>query len=42
MSLKGVIPGQDFQKAFLSMWFGTQPVTPTLKKALLRGDPGTD
>jgi hypothetical protein len=34
-SLKGVIPGRDFQQAFLSMWFGSQPVMPSLKKALL-------
>ena len=36
-SLKGAIQGRDFQKAFLSMWYGTQPVMPSLKKALLGG-----
>lgn len=36
-SPKGAIKGRDFQKAFLSMWFGSQPVMPSLKKALLGG-----
>ena len=36
-SLKGTIQGRDFQKAFLSMWFGPQPVMPSLKKTLLGG-----
>lgn len=34
-SLKGTIPGRDFQKAFLSLWFGSTPVMPELKAALL-------
>lgn len=34
-TLKGTIPGRDFQKAFLSMWFGSNPVMPSLKTALL-------
>lgn len=34
-TLKGSIAGRDFQKAFLSMWFGTNPVMPSLKNALL-------
>lgn len=33
--LKGTITGRDFQQAFLSMWFGSTPVTPQLKAALL-------
>lgn len=33
--LKGTIAGRNFQKAFLSMWFGSQPVMPSLKSALL-------
>jgi hypothetical protein len=33
--LKGTIAGTDFQKAFLSMWFGSTPVQPDLKAALL-------
>lgn len=33
--LKGTISGRDFQKAFLSLWFGSQPVMPSLKKDLL-------
>jgi len=32
---KGTIPGRDFQKAFLSLWFGPNPVAPDLKTALL-------
>lgn len=31
----GRIPGRDFQKAFLSLWFGTRPVSAELKTALL-------
>ena len=34
-TLKGTIQGADFQKAFLSMWFGSNPVMPGLKTALL-------
>jgi hypothetical protein len=34
-ALKGSVPGADFQKAFLSMWFGTKPVMPSLKSELL-------
>lgn len=33
--LKGTIPGRDFQRAFLSLWFGSNPVAPDLKSALL-------
>jgi hypothetical protein len=32
---KGTIPGRDFQRAFLSMWFGSNPVATDLKTALL-------
>ena len=32
---KGTIPGRDFQKAFLSLWFGSNPVAADLKAALL-------
>lgn len=32
---KGTIPGRDFQKSFLSLWFGSNPVAPDLKAALL-------
>ncbi|MDX2080229.1 MAG: chalcone isomerase family protein [Terrimicrobiaceae bacterium] len=32
---KGTIAGTNFQQAFLSMWFGSNPVTPELKAALL-------
>jgi hypothetical protein len=32
---KGTIPGRDFQKAFLSLWFGSKAVSPDLKTALL-------
>jgi len=34
-TLKGMIAGRDFQKAFLSLWFGSNPVSPALKAALL-------
>ena len=32
---KGTIPGRDFQKSFLSLWFGSNPVAADLKNALL-------
>lgn len=32
-----VIKGRDFQKAFLSLWFGGKSVMPTLKTAFLAG-----
>jgi hypothetical protein len=32
---KGTIPGRDFQKSFLSLWFGTNPVSTDLRSALL-------
>lgn len=32
---KGTIPGCDFQKSFLSLWFGSNPVATDLKEALL-------
>jgi len=32
---KGTIPGRDFQKSFLSLWFGANPVATDLKSALL-------
>lgn len=34
-TLKGVIQGRNFQKAFLSLWFGSEPVMPSLKNGLL-------
>ena len=34
-SLKGTIPGRDFQKSFLSLWFGSNPVAADLKASLL-------
>jgi len=34
-TLKGTITGKDFQKAFLSLWFGAKPVQASLKKELL-------
>lgn len=33
--LKGVVRGRDFQRSFLSLWFGEKPVEPELKQALL-------
>ena len=38
--LKGTINGRDFQKAFLSLWFGSNPVMPSLKSALLGSSSG--
>jgi len=32
---KGSIAGRDFQLAFLSLWFGSDPVSPDLKSSLL-------
>jgi len=32
---KGSIPGRDFQRAFLSMWFGEKAVADDLKRGLL-------
>jgi len=32
---KGVIRGRDFQRAFLSMWFGEKAVQASLKAGLL-------
>lgn len=36
-TLKGSVAGRDFQKAFLSLWFGSNPVATSLKTALLGG-----
>lgn len=33
--LKTTIPGRPFQLAFLSLWFGSKPVQPSLMKELL-------
>lgn len=35
--LKGEIKGKDFQKTFLSIWFGENPPTEVLKENLLKG-----
>lgn len=35
--LKGTIQGRNFQKAFLSLWFGSNPVQQDLKAAMLGG-----
>jgi len=37
-TLKGTIAGRNFQKAFLSLWFGATPVQASLKTALLGAD----
>eukprot|EP00980_Cylindrotheca_fusiformis_P013353 scaffold3405_cov127-Cylindrotheca_fusiformis.AAC.8 len=34
---RGIVPGRNFQRAFLSMWFGSRPVTDDLKANLLHG-----
>lgn len=37
-TLKGVIRGRNFQRSFLSMWFGSMAVSEDLKCNLLKGD----
>lgn len=37
--LKGSVSGRNFQKAFLSLWFGSSPVQDSLKSDLLGGNP---
>ena len=34
-TVRGTITGRDFQKAFLSLWFGPKPVSHTLRDRLL-------
>jgi hypothetical protein len=34
-TVRGTIPGRDFQKAFLSLWFGPKPVSRKLRDRLL-------
>ena len=36
--LRGIIYGKDFQRSFLSMWFGSKAVSEDLKSSLLGGD----
>lgn len=36
-TLKGMIEGDDFARAFLSIWLGENPQTPELKSGLLGG-----
>ncbi len=36
-TVKGMIAGDEFSKAFLSIWFGDHPQTPELKRGLLGG-----
>jgi chalcone isomerase-like protein len=36
-TVKGMIAGDEFSKAFLSIWFGDFPQTPELKRGLLGG-----
>ncbi len=33
--VKGVIPGEDFAAAYFSIWLGPDPISPSLKDALL-------
>jgi hypothetical protein len=39
-TVKGTIEGDDFAKAFLSIWLGATPPNPSLKAGLLGGDCG--
>lgn len=34
----GVVPGEDFQRAYFSIWLGTPSASDALRKALLGGD----
>jgi len=36
-AVKGTIPGDDFAKAFLSIWLGPEPPNPEIKTGLLGG-----
>ena len=36
-TVQGIIEGDEFSKAFLSIWFGDSPQTPELKSGLLGG-----
>jgi hypothetical protein len=36
--VKGTIPGHDFNQALLRVWLGSEPVTSSLKEALLGGE----
>jgi len=36
-TVKGTIPGDDFARAFLSIWLGAEPPNPELKAGLLGG-----
>jgi hypothetical protein len=40
--VSGWVPGQDFNAALLSVWLGPEPVTSSLKKALLSADTPRD
>jgi chalcone isomerase-like protein len=39
-ALKGTVPGEDFAKAFLSIWLGANPPNPEVKAGLLGGSCG--
>ena len=39
-TVKGTIPGDDFARAFLSIWLGAHPPNAGLKAGLLGGDCG--
>ena len=36
--VRGVIPGSDFNAALLSVWLGREPVSESLKKAMVGDD----
>jgi hypothetical protein len=39
-AVKGAIAGDDFARAFMSIWLGENPQTPELKSGLLGGPCG--
>jgi hypothetical protein len=36
--VKGTIPGDDFSRAFTSIWLGAAPPSPGLRRGLLGGE----
>jgi hypothetical protein len=39
-AVKGTITGDDFSRAFISIWLGNEPPNPELKAGLLGGPCG--
>jgi hypothetical protein len=41
-AVKGTIAGEDFARAFISIWLGAMPPNPELKSGLLAEDCGQE